>query len=410
VAPETEVWIPARLRRLDELLRAHDYRGWDPFDLPNSPLLARVPATSWLPQLVLSKAGSRLMPDLGRRLLRVPRIEDPKIYACAYFGYRYGDVAGFRERTEEIVDRLARLARPQSSGARAWGYDYVWATRASGVNPRGASTIVPGSFAVLTLLHHAADTGDERHLPLVEEALGHYATRHAAANASGPFIGYFEGVTANTHNANLLGCAALTLAAGRLDRPDWLGPAAAAAATTMRAVREDGYLEYADQPSGDWTDCFHHLYSIACARAVADHNPQCDRALFDAAIERMWRYAREQFLRPDGLVNYFPGRLHPVDPHNYAAAALFALLMDERAGLPHDFAHATLNRVDGIMWDPEARRYEYKKHPRRTDRRLFLRWTQAWMFAALGILSAGDRFELRSTMSVSGHSPTVSDA
>jgi hypothetical protein len=374
-----------RLRDLDETLRRDDYKGWDPFDLPNAPLFARLPVDWQLPQLVVSKTGSRLMPHAGRRLLRVPLIEDVKTYSCAYFGYRYGGLEGFAPRAELMVDRIAGLARADGGGGgRAWGYDFVWPTRASGVNARSASTIVPGSFAALTLLHHHADTGDRRHLALAEEALGHYAGAHACENASGPFLGYFKAVDTNTHNANLLGCAALTLGAHALGRDDWARLAAAAATTSIRAVRADGYLEYADKPSGDWTDCFHHLYVIACASAVAAHNPHVDRELFTQAIDRLCGFARQAFLRPDGAINYFPGKLHPIDPHNYAATAVFGVL----AGLGPELGEPLLRRVDAQMWDPRTRTYAYKKHPRRIDRRAFLRWTHAWMFGAIAMVRA----------------------
>jgi hypothetical protein len=394
-------WIDERLTRLEALLRREDYRGWDPFDLPNAPLLARVPASWWLPQLVMSKVGSRLVGDRGRRLLRVPPIEDPKICACAYAGYRFGGLPGGAERAAAMADRVASLATLQEGGRRAWGYDYVWATRASGVNPRGASTIVPGSFAALTLLHHAVDTGERRHLALLEEALDHYAECHATRNDSGPFLGYFQGVSANTHNANLLGCTVLTLAAGVLDRPDWLPLAAAAAATTIAAVRPDGYLAYADQPSGEWTDCFHHLYVIACAATIARANPHADRATFEAAVERLWGYARAHFMRPDGLVNYFPDRVHPIDPHNYAAAAIFSVMAGQGD------ATELLRRVDERMWDPARGLYAYKRHARRTDRRTFLRWTQAWMFAALAIATAGEAFREHASIVIGAPTPAV---
>ena len=386
-----------RLAELDEVLRRHDYRGWDPFDLPNAPIFSRLPVHWQIPQLVVSKTGSRLMPHAGRRLLRVPLTEDVKTYSCAYFGYRYGGLEGFRERAETMVDRIAAMARPDAgTGKRAWGYDFVWPTRASGVNARRASTIVPGSFAALTLLHHHADTGDARHLPLVEEALDHYGSAHNSRNVSGPFLGYFKAVDTNTHNANLLGCAALTLGAAALGRPDWAQLAAEAATTSIRAVRDDGYLEYADKPSGDWTDCFHHLYVIACASAIAQHNPHVDRERFDAAIDRLCAYARRSFQRPDGAVNYFPGRLHPIDPHNYAATAVFGVL----AGLEPELGEPLLRRVDAETWDPRTRTYAYKKHARRTDRRAFLRWTHAWMFAALAIVGA--REEVRGRYRLAG--------
>ncbi len=374
--------MPARVERLDALLRRHDYRGWDPFDLPNAPLFRAIPERWWLPQFVLSKAGSRLAPDRLRRALRVVPIEDPKLYACAYFGYR------FRDRPDDaarMAARLAALATREPGGGAHWGYDYTWATRGGGVNPRRASTIVPGAFAVFALLEQP------QHRGLVEAALDYYRVRHRATNASGEFLAYFSGGSINTHNANLLGCAALTAGGLALDRPEWLADAARAASTTMRAVDARGYLPYSDHSSGAWADCFHHLYVIACATAIAQFNPQVDGDLFRGAVERMRGYLSRQFLRADGLLNYYPGRLYPIDPHNYAAAAIFATLFGEDSDLAPAAAEPLLRRVDELMWDPARGRYRYRRHRRRVDSRLFMRWTQAWMFAALAITDQAAR-------------------
>jgi polysaccharide biosynthesis protein VpsJ len=386
VPADAGAWIPARLERLDELLRAHDYKGWDPFDLPNAPVFSVVPDGWWMPQLVLSKAGSRVAPDGLRRALRVPEIEDPKIYACSYFGYRHWDAPDSAAHAAEMIERLAGAATREPDGSAYWGYDYTWATRTGEVNPRGASTIVPGSFAVFALLDDLVATGDRRHQDLVASALDYYRTHHWRAAPDGDFIAYFKGASVNTHNANLLACAALTLGGRVLDREDWMADAARAAATSVRAVREDGHLPYADHVAGDWTDCFHHLYVIACASVVERLNPLAEREEFADAIERLRRYLRESFLRDDGLVDYYPGRLHPIDPHNYAAAALFALMFGDHTDLPAARAEPLLRSVDELMWDERRGRYRYRRHRRRTDSRLFVRWTQAWMFAALAFV------------------------
>jgi hypothetical protein len=390
VAAEQGGWIPARLQALDELLRRHDYRGWDPFDLPNAPLFRLVPERWWLPQLVLSKAGARAAPEWLRRALRVPPIEDPKTYACAYFGYRHWDHPSAAARAREMADRLAALARRDGDGAH-WGYDYTWATRTREVNPRGASTLVPGSFAVFALLDDLATTGDQRHRDLIAAALDYYRTRHRALGDAGEFLGYFAGATVNTHNANLLGCAALTVGGRALGREDWLADAARAAATSVGAVDGSGYLPYADHPSGNWTDCFHHLYVIACVAVLERLNPHVDGAVFRGALTRLRSYVAKSFVRDDGRVNYYPGRMYPVDPHNYAAAAIFAVTFGGQDDLPPGAAEPLLRRVDEAMWDASRGRYRYRRHRRRSDARLFLRWTQAWMFAALSIVDHDTR-------------------
>jgi hypothetical protein len=388
VAAEPRGWLPARVEQLEALLRRHDYRGWDPFDLPNAPLFRALPQSWWLPQLALSKAGSRAAPDWLRRALRVPPIEDPKIYACAYFGYRHWDNPDSSGRARQMIDRLVAMAVREPDGPH-WGYDYTWATRARDVNPRGASAIVPGAFALFALLDDLAATGEETHRDLIGGALDYLVARHRRSSPTEGFLAYFPGASINTHNANLLGCAALSLGGRILGRDDLLQSAADAAATSMRAVDARGYLPYADHPSGDWTDCFHHLYVIACATVVQLVNPNVDRELFCDADRLLRVYLQQAFLRDDGLINYYPGRLHPIDPHNYAAAAIFALLLGKETDLAPEAAEPLLRRLDELMWDPGRGRYRFRRYSRRIDSRLFLRWTQVWMFAALSMVHRG---------------------
>ena len=380
-------WTLERISTLYELVERHDYRGHDPFDLANSPLLARMPESWHLPHLVLSKFGSRVAPDALRRILRVPSIEDPKIYAVAYFGYRLSGLPELAARAELMIDRLAALAERAPDGMY-WGYDYLWATRGTGVNPRGGSTLVPGSFALLALIHASLDARTPARDDLLRAALQHYAIEHRCSNGSGEFLGYFPGTGTNTHNANLLGCVALT-AGGRLfGDDDHLRVAAAAAETSVAAVRPDGYIPYTDHPSGDWTDCFHHLYVLASIRALAALNPHVDAAELAATSERLHRYYLDHFQRADGLVNYYPDRLHPIDPHNYAATAIYAVLSGDEHGAAR--AKDLLQRVDGVAWDTRRGRYVHRIHRRRLDNRFFLRWTQVWMLAALCVAYAGD--------------------
>ena len=50
-----------------------------------------------------------------------------------------------------------------AAGGAYWGYDYTWATRSGEVNPRGASTIVPGAFALFALLDDLVGDGRRAH-------------------------------------------------------------------------------------------------------------------------------------------------------------------------------------------------------------------------------------------------------
>lgn len=374
--------LRGRIPALRQMLSAADYRGNDPFDLLNAPVLARLP--DWSPmQLVISKFGSRVAPDPLRALLRTPLIEDPKTFCCAYWGYL---ALGERDNADAMLERLAAMAQPTADGAY-WGYDYLWPTRSGGVNPRRASALVPGAFAMLAIIDGIVALNLDRHRPLLRDAVSYYATSHRSAGA---FLGYFPGSRSLTHNANMLGCAALSLGALALGDPEPARVAAEAAEPTIAAIGDDGYLPYGDHSTAAWTDCFHHLYVIAALSAVARVNPFVDGDRCRVAIDRLEGYWQSHFVRGDGLLNYHPDGMYPIDPHNYAVTAIYLTLFggaQDRAT-----ARSLLRRVDAITWDPRLGRYIHRVHRRRRDRRMFLRWTQAWMFTALAVATADESF------------------
>ncbi|MBX7217338.1 MAG: hypothetical protein K1X90_10240 [Candidatus Kapabacteria bacterium] len=377
---ETE-WMEGRIAQLHALIARHNYKGHDPFDLPNSPLLSWLPATWRIPQLLLSKFGSRIAPDWVRQSLRVPPIPDPKIYSCCYFAYRLLG-AEWDHAAETMLQRLVAMAgKSASDDTIHWGYDYTWGTLYDGVNPRRASTLVPGAFAMLALLHEVIAFSGENYRQPLEQALRWYASRHRRVGNAGAFLGYFTTSTINTHNANVLGCLALSIGGKLVRNEGYLTLAAEATETTLAAVRADGYIPYNDHSRGGWTDCFHHLYVVAALQGIAATNPFVDQQRVGQKVGQMIEYYRQQFLRKDGLVNYFPNRLHPIDPHNYAATAIFMMLADSKQGSQH--ANALLRRLDESAWDSGTGSYIYRQHPGKNDTRLFLRWTQVWMLFAL---------------------------
>ena len=388
---DTEIeWMHARIDRLRALLEESDYRGNDPFDLVNSPLLALVPSRWRYTQLAISKFGSRIAPDRLRTVLRVTPVEDAKTFCCAYLGY---DLLGDEAAAGRMLDRIVGYAQTTPEGGVFWGYDFLWPTR-QGTNARGASTLVPGAFAMFALIDGMIVSGDDTHRPVLVRALEHYATRHLSRGPEGSFLSYFAGSPTNTHNANLLGCAALSLGAMVTGERSLAQIAAEAAESTLRAIRDDGYLDYADHASGRWTDCFHHLYVMASLSAVSWANPLVDTERCNAALDRLETYWHLHFEREDGLLNYFPDRVTPIDPHNFAVTALYFTLLGGERG--QAFAPlAAAERVDELAWDPGRGHYVHRIHRRRRDRRYFLRWTQAWMFAALCGAVAPERLTRR---------------
>ncbi len=382
--PDFPNWIDERIHLLHQLLLQQNYKGNDPFDLVNSPFLKRLPDIALL-QLLVSKFGSRLAPDFLRKLLRVPPIEDPKIYACAYFGYRFSGKKEFQPFADEMIDRIIYLATETTEGVY-WGYDYKWATLGDGINPRGASTLVPASFAILALICESLLKGKTGLCEHLKKALAFYHTHHLCQGKNGPYMGYFRKTRVNTHNANLLGSAALSAGAFLLGNKQYFKTSLKTARTSLAAVKEDGFLPYTDAPAGNWTDSFHHLYGIACLSLISRINPFADTAEFDPVIRRLKAYYRKHFIRPEGRINYYPDEEFPVDCHNYAAAIIYAILFEDGRLMGEIPVEKLLAFIDQRTWMPRQKRYLHRIYKFKTDRRFFLRWNQAWMFWALSMV------------------------
>lgn len=385
----SDEWMVNRRGELDRLLRRNDWRGNDPFDLVNAPLFRRVPNSAYGLLLAISKGGARLPFRWLRPLLRVPRCDDPKILVLSYFSYVLdADNPGADADADEMLDRLAELAGRNDDGSW-WGYDFVWPTLSDGVNPRRASTIVPGAFAMMALAWDIVVRGRDRHRDLLLQAARYYAGRHWKDSPYGARVGYFATSGHNTHNASLLGALSLTLG-GVIGRNDaWLRLAARATATSLAAVAENGFIPYNDHRSGGWTDCFHHLYVVASLTAIGHLNPYVDGMEIEQATRRMDAWYRRTFLRDGGVVNYYPGSPWPIDPHNYAVTAIYEVMLGGEEGCER--AKKVLDRMDDICWDESAGHYHHRVMKRWRDRRLFMRWGQAWVLAALSSVVFSDR-------------------
>ncbi len=388
-------WIEDRINQLHKMLAANDYKGYDPFDLLNSPFLQWVPDRPSL-QILFSKFGSRLAPDFLRKLLRVPPIEDPKIYACAYFAYRCCGKEEFQPFAREMIRRLVILAKHDYSGLY-WGYDYKWGTLGNGVNPRGDSTLVPAAFAILALVYESVLTQGDTYHEVLRKALDYYHSRHRCQGQDGLYLGYFKNARVNTHNANLLGCAALTAGGHILADDRYFQTAAEAAHTSVAAVQTDGFLPYTDAPSGKWTDGFHHLYVIATLTLIARLNPRVERDIFEITITRLKEYYQRHFLNPNHTLNYYPESPYPVDCHNYAAAIIYSVLFDRAKLMDQIPATTLLQHIDRLTWMPEKQRYLHRIYKYKKDRRFFLRWNQAWMFWALCMVHASENYQSNSS-------------
>ena len=158
-----------------------------------------------------------------------------------------------------------------------------------------------------------------------------------------------------------------------------------AARWSARAQASDGSWPYGVGSRNAWIDSFHTSYNLLALRQIG-HFLGTDELEF--AVIRGAEYWRRAFVgRP--AVGFYAFRPYPVDAQAVAVAIMtFVALRDL---WPDALAAAEeLGRWALVhLRSPRGPAFYYQVHRRVTNRIPYMRWTEAWMLAALADLAAG---------------------
>src|SRR2546428_7070372 len=158
---------PTATLKLLAYCRANDWAGYDPYDALNSRVLTALPFLNRrLPRLVLTQALKR-SPINIRRLIRVPKTQNPKALALFLMASLKLSKLGLPSQEDlvgPLIDRLVALRSPETP-YWCWGYTFPWQTRTV-VVPRGAPNLVCTFFVASALLDAYEQHQDPRYLSM----------------------------------------------------------------------------------------------------------------------------------------------------------------------------------------------------------------------------------------------------
>ena len=126
------------------------YRGWDPYDALNSPLLRALSLGLKMPRIAFTQA-LKVLPINLRPVLGIRPALNPKGLGLFLTGavrrFRSGGEPRHGHRARWLAEQLLALRSEGGHGA-GWGYPFPWQSRAFYV-PRWTPTIVNTSFVAL---------------------------------------------------------------------------------------------------------------------------------------------------------------------------------------------------------------------------------------------------------------------
>ena len=375
----------AAVEALRAWIEARDYAGFEPYDLLNSPILqSRALRSNWIAPWFI-QAGRRFGGSSLRRWLKVPRSKNPKALALCMNAYcnLHGLGIGCGEQLHRLKEELRHLRSP-GEAFFCWGYDWDFVSFRGTKLPKFSANSIATCFVANALLDMAEVVGDGDALAMAQAA-GEFIVSRLNRSVDSPreiCFSYTPDDHTRIYNSSALAGALLA----RLSTiADWK-KGRELAERSMRYITQqqlpDGAWRYGASRMQKWIDGFHTGYNL-CALSL--YQRYTGDASFEANLERGYKFYKQNLIREDGAAKYLDRRVFPIDIHACSQAILTFCELQKRdpeaLSLAQKTAHWTLRNMhsgDGSFF--------YQRHRTWTDRTPYMRWGQAWMFAALARL------------------------
>ena len=378
----------ARSRQsLQKWMETRQFKGYDPFDILNSPLLAGRWARRFPFNILLVQAGKRYGSLWLRRLLRVPQSVNPKTLGLVLAAYcdlsRCGEDTA--DRANSIIAILSRCRSPREDQF-CWGYNWDYYSLRGSEMPAFFPNAIATVFCATALLDAAAVFHSHEAGDMAKSAARFLATRLNRAVESNDQLcfSYTPNDRTRIYNSSLLVGAFLAHASRTFAIPDYLDLARRSMAYGAAQQRPDGSWFYGAGKRQRWIDGFHTGYNLG---ALLDYRNACGDRTFDDAMQRGYQFYKNNFFQPDRTPKYFYRNVYPVDIHSCAQAILtFCDFWDEDREAPALAVQSAQYCVQNMQ--SEEGFFFYQRHKLRANRTPYMRWGQAWMLHALARLQA----------------------
>jgi hypothetical protein len=380
------------IQALRTWIEERHFKGYEPFDLLNSPYLAGSWARKPFPGIPLIQAGKRFAGQRVRRLVKVPPSRNPKALGLCLSAYCDLARTGCDVTAQAIwlKNELIRLRSPDESEF-CWGYDWDFVSLRGPRLPAFSPNCVASYFCATAMLEMSEVFGDPEAREIGESAGRFMASRLQRSFESEDEVCFSYTPNGKTWIYNSSALVGVLLArAGKLLTDDtYLSMARKAMVFLVKGQLESGGWYYGQLRRQHWIDSFHTSYNVC---ALLDYQRISGDASFEQAMLAGHRYYQAAFFTNEGAPKYFHNRVFPIDIHTCSQAILHFSVFSSIDPAAWDRARKTFEWTVAHMAAADGSFY-YQRHRFWTNRTPYMRWGQAWMFRALaGLLRANGSF------------------
>ncbi|MFB6317443.1 pectate lyase [Saccharicrinis sp. FJH54] len=371
--------IEEALLKLKNYIESQNYRGYDPYDALNSPLF-KLPV---LKSNKLIRFGSQQLvkrfPLNLRPLLFIKKGINPvtlglciQAYAYLYEHDKKNKQQHFN-KIEALIENLEMLIPEGYSGA-CWGYNFDWEARYARI-PSLEPTVVATGIITNALYIANEKTGIKKAADLVVSASA-FVTKDLKRTtfADGICFSYSPFDRQTVFNASMKGVRILAQAYKLTQNVNLRDLGEKAVDFVVSHQNENGSWPYALANKGDWSDSYHTGYVLDC---LDDFQKLTGVNKYNPFIKNGYEYFIQHFIIDDQIPAFYDYNQYPVD----CTAASQIILTTSRFGdmeIAKNIALWTINKMQKSNGSFKFRMFKnYVIH------NSFMRWSDAWMFAAL---------------------------
>jgi hypothetical protein len=374
--------IKDNLERLKLYIEKEEYRGYDPYDALKSPFFK-------LPFLKSNKLVRFGMQQLVKRLpfnirpfLLIPKGYNPVTLGLSIQAYAYlfqmepENKEKHLQRITHLVNELKKLIPSGFSGA-CWGYDFDWEARHAKILAFQPTVVATGIITNALFIAYQI-TGHQDSAKLIESAakfvikdLNRTYTNNVFCFSYSPFD------QQQVFNASMKGVRLLAQAYFINLNDEFKELAKQAVAFVVSQQKEDGSWGYSLANAGGWTDNYHTGYLLDC---LDDYQKLTSDFQWNKELEKGYAFYIKHFIEKNGAPKFYHNKTYPIDCTSAAQTVLTTLRFEDKG-----LAKATADWMTQNMQKKNGS-FIFRKYKYYTIKTSFMRWSDAWMLAALSNL------------------------
>lgn len=370
------------VNNLVKYIRKEEYKGYDPYDVLNSPLfnlpiLKNNKTIRFLSQQVFRRIPFNLRPLLGIKKEINPVSLGLCIQAYTYLCMIKKDERDFYENEiKKLIDLLIDLRSKGYSGY-CWGYNFDWEARYARIN-KFVPTVVATGIITNGLFEYYKYSKDD----LVREIILS-STKFVLNDLNRSYEGdtfcfsYSPNDNQKVYNATMKGARLLAQGYYLAKDKNLIIEGERTVRFVTNNQNNDGSWYYSKGDARKWVDNFHTAYVLDSLKSFIELSGKDE---YRDWLNRGLDYYLNNLFTKEGIPKYYSNSLYPIDSTELAQSIITLIDYGKILEVEKIFQFCIINLYSskGYFYN---RRYKYY-----LDKNIFIRWSIAWLLLAFSKL------------------------